>query len=65
MPPPFGLLPGGELVVGPSVAQQEAAALTLLVAATAERVTMLEAEGAQVGRAGDGLRIAYVGEVAE
>ncbi|PSC68371.1 polyribonucleotide nucleotidyltransferase [Micractinium conductrix] len=45
------VLPGGELVVGPSVAQQEAAALTLLVAATAERVTMLEAEGAQIPEA--------------
>lgn len=45
------LLPGGELVVSPSVEQQEAAALNLLVACTADRVTMLEAEGDQVGRA--------------
>ncbi|KAL4429595.1 hypothetical protein ABPG77_008644 [Micractinium sp. CCAP 211/92] len=45
------LLPGGELVVSPSVAQQEAAALNVLVACTADRVTMLEAEGDQIPEA--------------
>ena len=42
------LLRDNRLVAGPSVAQQEAAALTLLVACTADRVTMLEADGDQV-----------------
>ena len=46
------LLPGGELVVSPSVAQQECAALNVLVACTADRVTMMEAEGDEVGRPG-------------
>lgn len=42
----------GQLVLGPSVAQQEAAALDILVAATAEgRVTMLEAGGEEVPEA--------------
>jgi polyribonucleotide nucleotidyltransferase len=42
----------GQLVSGPSVAQQEAAALDILVAATAEgRVTMLEAGGEEVPEA--------------
>ena len=51
------LLGDGELVVAPSVAQQEAARLNLLVACTAHRITMLEADGDQV-RVGGG----YVGE---
>ncbi|EFN54220.1 hypothetical protein CHLNCDRAFT_36088 [Chlorella variabilis] len=43
------MLHDGQLVVGPSVEQQEAAVLDLLVAATADgRVTMLEADGEQV-----------------
>ena len=46
------MLHDGQLVVGPSVEQQEAAVLDLLVAATADgRVTMLEADGEQVGLA--------------
>ena len=43
------LLPDGQLVVAPSVAQQEGARLNLLVACTVERITMLEADGDQVG----------------
>lgn len=42
------LLADGQLVVGPSVEQQEGAALNLLVACTADRITMLEADGNQV-----------------
>ncbi|KAL4458391.1 hypothetical protein ABPG75_013256 [Micractinium tetrahymenae] len=45
------LLPGGELVVSPSVAQQEAATLNVLVACTADRITMVEAEGDQIPEA--------------
>lgn len=39
----------GQLVLGPSVEQQEGARLNLLVACTAGRITMLEADGDQVG----------------
>ena len=44
----------GQLVVGPTPEQQEGAALNLMVACTADRVTSLEAEGDQVGHGGGG-----------
>jgi len=46
------LLPGGELVVGPTVEQQEAASLNVVVAVTeGGRITMLEADGDQASAA--------------
>lgn len=43
------LLPGGELVVGPTVEQQEAASLNVMVAVTeGGRLTTMEADGDQV-----------------
>ena len=59
------LLPGGELVVGPTVDQLEAASLNVVVAVTeGGRITMLEADGDQASAA-SGVAVGCVGHKAQ